>query len=178
MARSRLAFDPIAEARRQWEAHGWTDAAPGMAVVTSVMRMQQVFLKAVDDVLAPFSLSFARYEVLVLLWFSRQGQLPLGKMSSRLQVHAASVTNAVQRLEQDGLVERRPHPSDGRTVLARLTDKGEALVKEATQAVNEQVFANLELSADEMAELFRLLRKLRVASGDFGEPDLAPAQVT
>lgn len=167
MTRSRLAFDPIAEARRQWEAHGWHDAAPGMAVVTSVMRMQQVFLKEVDDVLAPFSLSFARYEVLVLLWFSRRGALPLGKMSSRLQVHAASVTNAVQRLEHDGLVERQPHPSDGRTVLARLTEEGEALVKAATSAVNEKVFSTVQLSGEEIAELFRLLRNLRLAAGDF-----------
>lgn len=169
MTRSRLAFDPIAEARRQWEVHGWHDAAPGMAVVTSVMRMQQVFLKAVDDVLAPFSLSFARYEVLVLLSFSRRGALPLGKMSSRLQVHAASVTNAVQRLEHDGLVTRQPHPSDGRTVLARLTDEGEALVKAATAAVNEKVFSTVQLTADEVAELFRLLRKLRLAAGDFDD---------
>lgn len=171
MARSRLAFDPIAEARRQWEVHGWHDAAPGMAVVTSVMRMQQVFLKAVDDVLAPFSLSFARYEVLVLLSFSRRGALPLGKMSSRLQVHAASVTNAVQRLEHDGLVERQPHPSDGRTVLARLTEEGEALVKAATAAVNEKVFSTVQLTGDEIAELFRLLRKLRLAAGDFDDPE-------
>ena len=30
-----LSFDPIAEARRQWEAHGWHEAAPGMAAVAA-----------------------------------------------------------------------------------------------------------------------------------------------
>ena len=49
-------MDPIAEARRQWEEHGWVDAAPGMAAVTSVMRAQQVFLAKVDERLAPFGL--------------------------------------------------------------------------------------------------------------------------
>ena len=66
-------------------------------------------------------LTFARYEVLMLLSFSRQGALPLGKIGERLQVNAASVTNAVDRLEADGLVTRRSNPDDGRGRLARLT---------------------------------------------------------
>ena len=37
-----LPFDPVAEAQRQWSAHGWEHAAPGMAAVTSLMRAQQI----------------------------------------------------------------------------------------------------------------------------------------
>lgn len=85
--RRPLPFDPAAEARRQWEAYGWAEAAPGMAAVTSVMRAQQVFLSRIDDLLAGDGLTFARYEVLVLLSFSRAGALPLGKVGARLQVH-------------------------------------------------------------------------------------------
>ena len=44
----RLPFDPIAEATRQWETRGWADAAPGMAAVTSVMRVQQLLLARVE----------------------------------------------------------------------------------------------------------------------------------
>ena len=120
----RLSFDPIAEAERQWGAHGWPDQAPGMAVVTSIMRLQQIFLARADAVLRPLGLTFARYEVLMLLSFSRQGALPLGKIGERLQVNAASVTNAVDRLEADGLVARRSNPDDGRGTLARLTPAG------------------------------------------------------
>ena len=43
-----LPFDPIAEAERQWVAHGWPDAALGMAAVTSVMRAHQLMLASVD----------------------------------------------------------------------------------------------------------------------------------
>ena len=67
MAAAPLPFDPIEEARRQWEAHGWRGSASGMAAVTSVMRAQQIFLSRVDALLRPFGLTFARYEVLVLL---------------------------------------------------------------------------------------------------------------
>ena len=120
----RLSFDPIAEAERQWGMHGWPDQASGMAVVTSIMRLQQIFLARADAVLRPLGLTFARYEVLMLLSFSRRGALPLGKIGERLQVNAASVTNAVDRLEADGLVPRQSNPDDGRGTLARLTPAG------------------------------------------------------
>jgi len=44
MSPSPLPFDPITEARRQWERHGWGDSATGMSIVTSVMRAYQIFL--------------------------------------------------------------------------------------------------------------------------------------
>ena len=77
---------PIAEARKNWENAGWEAAADGMALVTSIMRAHQVLLARVDTALAPFRLSFARYEVLMLLSFSQTGRLPLGKIGQRLQV--------------------------------------------------------------------------------------------
>ena len=49
-----LRFDPVLEARRQWEAHGWSDAAPGMAAITSTVRAYQIFLARVDRSLRPF----------------------------------------------------------------------------------------------------------------------------
>ena len=45
-----LTFDPIEEAARQWRAHGWDDAADGMAAVTSLMRAQAIVLaRATED---------------------------------------------------------------------------------------------------------------------------------
>jgi len=162
-----LAFDPVAEAQRQWADHGWDDAGPGMAVVTSVMRVQQIFLARIEDVLRPYDLTFARYEVLVLLMFSRRGALPLGTVGSRLQVHPASVTNAVGRLERQGLVRRSPHPVDGRAVLASLTPAGRRIAKRATDELNTSVFVDLGLSPRECAALFRLLSAVRKSAGDF-----------
>jgi DNA-binding MarR family transcriptional regulator len=163
-----LSFDPIAEAHRQWEAHGWDDAADGMAVVTSIIRVEQIILGRIDATLKPLGLTFARYEVLVLLDFSRKGALPLGKIGARLQVHPASVTNAVNRLEADGLVERVAHPEDGRTTLATLTPEGRRLARRATSLLNAQVFGDLGWSQTDLDALFRLLRKFRRSAGDFG----------
>ena len=37
--------DPISEAKRLWVAHGWDEAAEGMAMVTAIMRVQQILLR-------------------------------------------------------------------------------------------------------------------------------------
>jgi DNA-binding MarR family transcriptional regulator len=165
----RLGFDPIAEAERQWSAHGWPDQAAGMALVTSIMRLQQIFLARADAVLRPLGLTFARYEVLMLLSFSRKGTLPLGKIGERLQVNAASVTNAVDRLEADGLVARRSNPDDGRGTLACLTPAGRRSALAATDVMNGQVFTDIGVAPTTVSRLFDQLAELRRAAGDFQE---------
>ncbi|RYU09331.1 MarR family winged helix-turn-helix transcriptional regulator [Nocardioides iriomotensis] len=164
MAR-KLPFDPIDEAARQW-GRRW-EAVPQMHAVTSLMRVQQLVLAQLDEILKPHGLTFARYEALVLLVFSRQGALPLGKMGERLQVHATSVTSIVDRLEAAGLVVRRRHPDDGRAVLAAITDAGREAVEKATADLVAARFALTSLTEDDLAELSDLLRPVRRDAGDF-----------
>jgi DNA-binding MarR family transcriptional regulator len=163
----RLPFDPVAEARRQWEAQGWEDAAPGMAAVTSLMRAQQIVSARVEEVLRPHGLTFARYEVLMLLVLSRRGALPMARIGERLQVHPASVTNAVDRLEVQGFVRRAAHPTDRRTTLVELTDPGRAVAAKATDELNASVFACPGLSPDDVDRLVAVLTRMRAGAGDF-----------
>jgi len=158
--------DPIREAHRQWVAHGWADAADGMAMVTSVVRVQQLLLERIDAVLRPLGLTFARYEVLRLLSFSSAGAMPMTRMGSLLQVHPTSVTSAVDRLEKQGYVARSRRDSDRRVVLAAITDAGRAVVDEATAGLNASVFESPGLSSAELADLTRLLGVLRAGAGD------------
>jgi DNA-binding MarR family transcriptional regulator len=158
-------FDPIAEAHRQWSAR-WPEHADHMAAVTSVMRVQQLLLSRIEDALKPYGLTFAAYEALQLLAFARTGSLPMGKMGERLMVHPASVTNAIGKLEQRGLVERRPSPDDRRVVLAKITHDGRALAGEATAALNQADFGLPDLTRGQAAEVTVLLRAVRVSAGD------------
>lgn len=167
MTAGPLDFDPIEEARSQWASRWEPDISEAMAAATSIMRAQQVVLAAVDGALRPFDLTFARYEGLVLLSFSRRGSFPLGKMGQRLMIHPTSVTNIVDRLEAQGLVRRIPHPTDGRTTLAEITDEGRRLAKRATQAVNQVVFGLDALNEQDLEHLVRIIRKLRRSAGDF-----------
>ena len=106
-----LSFDPIAEARRNWEAHGW-GAADRMSAATSITRAHQILLHRIDTALEPHGLVFSRFEALALLSFSRTGSLPLGKIGDRLQVHPTSVTNTINRRDAAGQVARVPKPTD------------------------------------------------------------------
>jgi DNA-binding MarR family transcriptional regulator len=162
---ARLAFDPIDRAGELWQQH-FGDAT-SMKVVTSVMRVQQLLLAELDALLRPFDITFARYEVLVLLTFSRSGSLPLSKIGERLMVHPTSVTNAIDRLEKQGLVRRSPDTADRRRTLASLTPSGKRLVKRATAALMKADFAITGLAEPAQEQLYELLRQLRAAAGDF-----------
>ena len=163
-------FDPLAEAHRQWNAR-WPGQADRMAAVTSVMRVQQLLLGRVEDILKPFGITFAAYEALRLLAFTRAGSLPMGKLGARLMVHPAAVTNAIGKLEQRGLVQRSMSPDDRRVVLASITDPGRALVEEATAALNDAAFGLPGLTEQRAADLVAMLRGVRALAGDLGVAD-------
>ena len=160
-----LPFDPIARAASLW---GERIGEPRtMAAVTSVMRVQQILQQAVDAALRPHGLTFARYEALVLLRFSRAGSQPMRIMGERLQLHPTSITNIVDRLQGSGLVARRPHPTDGRTTLVEITEAGRELCAAATASVTAVDFGLVGLDDDQIETLTGLLARVRHAAGDF-----------
>jgi DNA-binding MarR family transcriptional regulator len=160
-----LPFDPIARAGEMWEERFGPAAA--MRAVTSIMRAQQILLAELDAVLRPRGLTFARYEALVLLAFSRRGALPLRVMGERLMVHPTSVTNIVHRLEKQGFVRRRPNPRDGRGTLAEITGTGREVMAASTADLMGVRFGMAGYGDFELDQLFTLLRGLRVGAGDF-----------
>ncbi|MBI3687116.1 MAG: MarR family transcriptional regulator [Actinobacteria bacterium] len=167
-----LPFDPIDRAGEIWEST-WGPAS-AMRVATSVMRVQQLLLARCDEALRPYGLTFARYEALVLLRFSRRGALPMKVIGSRLMVHPTSATNTVDRLVAAGLVVRRRNPRDGRGVLAELTDRGREVVEAATAALVAIEFGLAGIAEADRAEIFGGLRRVRAAAGDFRE---APVRI-
>lgn len=166
LVRVALSFDPIEEARRNWQSHEW---GPGDAMVaaTSITRAHQILLGRINAALAPFGLTFSRFEVLALLYFSREHELPMGKIGARLQVHPTSVTSSVNRLESDDLVKRLPHPTDRRTTLVRLTSRGAEATPLCAAALEEIQFGLHSLASVEQQVVAAQLAPLREANGDW-----------
>ncbi len=160
-----LPFDPIARAAQLWEDR--IGPSTTMAAVTGLMRVQQIIQSAVDTALKPHGLTFARFEALTLLTFARQSRLPMRVMGERLQLHPTSVTNIVDRLEKDGLVERLPHPTDRRTTLVEITEECMRRREEATKAITDINFGLVGLTQRQTEQLTELLTKVRKAAGDF-----------
>jgi DNA-binding MarR family transcriptional regulator len=165
-----LDFDPIERAGALWERN-WPDedaaVYESMRAVTSIMRAQQILIAELDALLRPYGVTFSRYEALVLLSYSRNGSLPLSKVGERLQVHATSVTNVIDRLEAAGLARREPNPRDGRGTLAVITDEGRDVVKKATEQLNAARFGLNALDRADLVRVFAVLRRLRLDAGDF-----------
>jgi DNA-binding MarR family transcriptional regulator len=165
-----LPFDPVERAGDSWAKHYPEAGEPvyaAMRAVTSLMRAQQILIADLDGALRPFGLTFSRYEALVLLTFSATGALPLSKIGERLQVHATSVTIVVDRLEASGFVRREPNPRDGRGTLAVITDAGRDVADRATGQLHARRFGLGALGRAELDQIFRILRTLRAAAGDF-----------
>ena len=160
-----LPFDPIDRAARIWERRFGPSSA--MAAVTSIMRAHQLLLGELDAILRPYGLTFARYEALVLLSFSREGALPLRVMGERLMVHPTSVTNTVGRLAAAGMVVRKPNPAGGRGRLAEITARGRDAVAVTTRDLMAADFGLAGYSEQDREALFTLLRGLRLSAGDF-----------
>ena len=164
---SPLRIDPIAEARRHWEARWDVEPSCAMAAVTSIMRAQQVLMARLNELLRPHGLTFPRYEALMLLSFTRAGALPLGKIGERLQVHRTSVTNIIDKLEADRLIRRVQHPSDARTTLAVITPRGRRTAESATDDLNASVYEQIGLSESQRHQLTDLLAELRASANEF-----------
>ncbi len=163
-----LPFDPIKRAAQLWTQRWGRGSQPvAMASATSIMRVQQLLITDYDAIVGRHGLSFARYEALVLLAFSRDGRLGMSKIGQRLMVHPTSATNIIQRLAAQGLVERVPNPDDGRGTLAVITPAGRDAMEAATSDLVAARFGLGMLTPQEHEQLFELLRKVRVGAHDF-----------
>jgi DNA-binding MarR family transcriptional regulator len=162
--------DPILEAYHLWNENGWEECAAGVTAVTSLMRVHQVLTMRADQVLAPIDLTFARYELLVRLYF-RDGSLPLNQLGKQLQIHQTSITSLVDRLETQGLIKRTPHPTDRRSTIAQMTPAGRVLTGKAIKLLNSELFRDLGLSGDEAHLLIGLLLKMRRSWNDIENPE-------
>lgn len=106
--------------------------------------------------------------VLCALW--KEEGITHSELAERLQVHPATVTNAIKRMERAGFVERRPDPEDQRVSRVYLTEAG----REIQDAV-ERTWGELEkrtlqgFSADERDMLRGFLQRLHENLTDPGE---------
>ena len=161
--------DPILEAYHLWIDNGWEECAAGVTIVTSLMRVHQVLTKRADQILAPIDLTFARYELLVRLYF-HDGSLPLNQLGRQLQIHQTSITSLVDKLEAKGLIRRVPHPTDRRSTIAQMTPPGRDLLREAIKLLNSELYRDLGLTGNEARLLIGLLMKMRSSWNDIENP--------
>lgn len=168
-----LVYDPVEASRERWIQQGWSSSAPGMAAVVSVMRAEQIFMSRATSILRPLELTFARYQVLGMMRWSRP--MTLGAVGHRLWITPATVTNAIDRLEAAELCRRVSHPTDARVTLVEITPKGRRLFDRAVERLNSGLFGSVGLGEGELDQLVKLIEKIRAVEGDIvpnGRPEV------
>jgi DNA-binding MarR family transcriptional regulator len=160
-------FDVVEASRRVWLERWDPEAASGMAVFTTILRSYQLLNDQVATVMRSHDLTFARYEVLTWLATDPESSLTLSWISKTLRIPPATVTNIIDRLEDDRLVRRVPHPSDARTTLAVITPRGQKAATDATRDLNSIVYEQIGLSERQRSQLVDLLAELRANGNEF-----------
>jgi len=111
-----------------------------------------------------FGVTFPRFDLMAQL-DRVPGGMTLGELSARMMVSNGNVTGLVERLVAQGLIDRRPSPSDRRAQIVSLTAEGRKSFRAMARA-NEgwiaEVFA--DLSPDEIETLLRLLAKTKTSA--------------
>ncbi|MEM7798592.1 MAG: MarR family transcriptional regulator [Chloroflexota bacterium] len=143
------------------------DTSP-MAALGRISRASQYIEKALRKNFRQYGLSNADFDVLATLRRSGEPfELTPTDLFSALMLTSGTMTNRLDRLEEAGFVSRRPNPQDRRGILVGLTQAGKRLIDSAVETHLTQEEALLShLSADEISDLSRLLRKLLLALGD------------
>jgi DNA-binding MarR family transcriptional regulator len=133
-------------------------------IVERIQGLEKRFRRAMEETLDDHGLSYGEWHVLCKLHCAPDWTSTPGELSAKLELSSGAMTNRIDRLEEDGLVERRRDPDDRRGVRVALTDTGlEAWVESTnTQAIKEKLIASA-LSKTEQHELNSLLRKLMLA---------------
>jgi DNA-binding MarR family transcriptional regulator len=160
-------FDVVEASRRVWLRAWNPDAASGMAVFTAILRSFQLLNDEVHRVMRRHDLTFARYEVLVWLATDPESSVTLSWISKTLRIPPATVTNIIDRLEQDELVRRVAHPTDARTTLAVITARGRRAARNATTDLNSSVYETIGLADNQRHQLIELLAELRASGHEF-----------
>lgn len=125
----------------------------------ALARCYSTYARAVSCKVGEYGLTTPQFGILEALY--HLGPLSLGDLADKLLVTGGNVTYVMDRLEEQGLVQRERSPVDRRIIQAKLTEKGHALIAQVFPGHGcfiEQLSA--PLSPEEQQELRSLLKKL------------------
>ncbi|MBC2642149.1 MULTISPECIES: MarR family winged helix-turn-helix transcriptional regulator [unclassified Rhodococcus (in: high G+C Gram-positive bacteria)] len=151
--------------RTEW-AGSQDSAELEFATTMALLRTHQWVVRAMDQELRSLRLSRNAYLILTSLQLSEDHTRTLGKLSKYLMVHPTTVSMAVDQLVKAGLVERRAHTTDRRTVLATLTPAGVDVVEDANARLAGVRFGLASVDTETLESLVEQLQLVRRAVGD------------
>ncbi len=154
--------DPVDFILAQWAREKPDLDTSPMGIIGRISRISRHLDHYLQKNYSQFGLNGGDFDVLATLRrFGQPYQLTPTQLFNSLMLSSGAMTNRLDRLEEDGLIERRPNPEDRRGILVTLTEKGLELIDRAYPAhiTNEHNLLT-SLTQTERNELTDLLRKL------------------
>ena len=143
----------------------------GLRTVFTLRATAQHVDNAISEWMAGSVGSVARYQILMALWASEGNGISHKDIVAAMGVTRATVSGVMAALDQDGLVKSQVDGEDRRRLTARLTAKGEAVIKKQHK-VNLVRFraAFASITSEELANLMALLHRFRKVFDAAAEP--------
>ena len=134
--------------------------AGSMAAISNIFRVATTVRNHMErTVLTRPDLSFTAFTVLWVLWI--WGEQEARHVADESGVSRGTLTGVVTTLERRGLVRRRRHPEDRRSVLIATTEAGESLMAELFPVFNaEEAKVSADLDGDQKERLADALRTI------------------
>ena len=130
-----------------------------------VNHLSRLFAKGLQGRIVPYGIVVGQFPILLELW--EKDGVTQRTLLSKLDIEQATLANTLTRMERDGLIKRKKHPSDARSQLIWLTGKAHLLKSAAHQAATAQNAAVLSvLSKTEQEQFLDLMQKMIAAARD------------
>lgn len=169
-ADGRTVYDVVAAAEAAYRQRG-LGAVREFAASFSVDRAAKILQAQNKDDLAAHNLTYAGWLTLTVLSYAKSKALPTAKLAARIGTHPTTLTKTVDNLERSGFVRRKSKDGDRRVIILELTPEGDAVQAHINERRAEARFGLAALNAQEVDELIRLLRKVRLSLGDLWQSE-------
>ena len=136
----------------------------GLTTMFTLRATAQHVDNAISEWIAGSVGSVARYQILMALWASKGKGISHKHIVAAMEVTRATVSGLMAALERDGLVKSQVDGEDRRKLIARLTAKGDAVIKkqhELNLVKFRAVFTSF--TSEELSSLTALLHRFRKA---------------
>lgn len=159
--------DMVDEMLEQWARERPDLDSAGMGIVLRIQILAGVFANRLKATLEPAGLAPWEFDVLSALRRAGRAGLTPSELCESAQLTSGAMTHRIDRLEEPGLVRRRPAESDRRSISVVLTPKGRALIDNVIGARMVDAAASVaSLTKGQRDELVRLLRAVSLAVHD------------
>ena len=138
-----------------------SDLSTNEKVLMSVVRAAEIFKRTHSSIFRNYGLSFPQYNVLRVLYASRNGMNKISEVSRIMLVPGANMTGLAKRLERDGFLIRKSDSNDERVTMLEITPKGKRTLKNIKKEKDRSIEIILKgFSGKEKTEFLNKLKKV------------------